>query len=167
VILDGGALRGLEFRATEARDEPFLRALYRRSRDAELAITGWSEADKQAFADSQFTLQDRHYRNHYRSARFLVIEREGVPIGRLYVDRGEKELLVVDVLLEASERNAGLGTAILEDLQADAARRGIPVTLQVQSDNRARSLYRRLGFREEAGEGLYVPMRWDPPVKRG
>jgi ribosomal protein S18 acetylase RimI-like enzyme len=154
---------GIEFREAEPRDEGFLRALYRSTRDAELALTGWSEAARQAFADSQFTLQDRHYREHYRSASFLVIERAGTPIGRLYLQRGDRELRVIDVLLAAQCRNAGIGTAILKGLQADAARDGLAVTLHVEARNPARALYARLGFREEASEGLYVRMRWDAP----
>jgi ribosomal protein S18 acetylase RimI-like enzyme len=155
---------GIDFRDAEPRDEGFLRALYRGSREAELASTGWSEAAKQAFADSQFTLQDRHYREHYRPASFLVIERAGTPIGRLYLQRDDKELRVIDVLLAAQSRNAGIGTAIMTSLQAEAARRGIAVTLHVEARNPARALYARLGFREEAGEGLYVRMRWDAPA---
>jgi GNAT superfamily N-acetyltransferase len=156
---------GIDFRSAEPRDEHFLRALYRATREAELAFTGWSEAAKQAFADSQFTLQDRHYREHYRAASFLVIERAGAPIGRLYLYRDEKELRVIDVLLAAPARNAGIGTAILKGLRQDAARHGIAVTLHVEARNPARALYARLGFREEATEGLYVRMRWDPPLR--
>jgi GNAT superfamily N-acetyltransferase len=157
------AVPGLAFRDVQPGDEAFLKALYRGSRDAELALTGWSDAAKQAFADSQFTLQDRHYREHYRGASFLVIERAAAPIGRLYLHRDDKELRVIDVLLAAQSRNAGLGTAILKSLQQDAARSGIAVTLHVEARNPARALYARLGFREEASEGLYVRMRWDAP----
>ncbi|APV52532.1 hypothetical protein BWI17_18715 [Betaproteobacteria bacterium GR16-43] len=156
----------MDFRESEPRDEGFLRALYRESRDAELDVTGWSDAAKQAFTDSQFTLQDRHYRNQFRAASFLVIERAGAPIGRLYLCRDERELRLIDVLLAASARNAGIGTAILKGLQEDAARHGIAVTLHVEAHNPARALYARLGFREAAIEGVYVPMRWDPPVNR-
>lgn len=156
---------GIALREAQPGDELFLRALYRGSRDAELAPTGWAEAAKQAFCDSQFTLQDRHYRQHYRAASFLVIERAGVAIGRLYVCRDERELRLVDVLLDAPARNAGIGTAILRGLQQEAARHGVAVTLQVEARNPARALYARLGFREEPAEGLYVPMRWDPPVR--
>jgi len=158
---------GIDFREAEPRDEGFLRALYRDSRAAELALTGWSEAARQAFADAQFTLQDRHYRGQYPGASFLVIERAGEPIGRLYLHRDDKALRVIDVLLAAQSRNAGIGTAILKSLQAEAARNAIAVTLHVEARNPARGLYARLGFREGASEGLYVGMRWDPPLKGG
>lgn len=156
---------GIALRDAQPCDEAFLRALYRGSREAELALTGWSEAAKQAFADSQFTLQDRHYRKHYGAASFLVIERAGAPIGRLYLQRDDEELRVIDVLLVASARNAGIGTAILKSLQRDAARQGIAVTLHVEAGNPARALYARLGFREEASEGPYVRMRWEAPFR--
>jgi len=154
---------GIAFREAEPRDEVFLRKLYRESREAELAPTGWSEDVKRAFTDSQFTLQDRHYRSQYRAASFLVMERAGTPIGRLYVQRDANELRLIDVLLAAPLRNAGIGTAILEGLQRDAAQHGIAMTLHVDAHNRARALYARLGFREEGSDGPYVRMRWVPP----
>ena len=157
------AVPGIGFREVEPRDEPFLRALYRSTREPELDLTGWEEAQKQAFADSQFALQDRHYREHYRGATFLVIERAGEPIGRLYLYAMKQEVRVMDVALVAAARGAGLGTAIMQAILDDAARDGAAVTLHVESFNRARSLYDRLGFREETVEGIHVRMRRDPP----
>ena len=155
---------GIDFRETAPGDEPFLRALYRSTREPELDLTGWEEAQKQAFADSQFALQDHHYREHYRGAAFLVIERAGEPIGRLYLYAMPNEVRVMDVALIDAARNRGLGTAIMEAVLADAARDGAAVTLHVESFNRARTLYDRLGFREEAVDGVHVRMRRDPPA---
>lgn len=157
------AVPGIGFREVESGDEAFLKALYRSTREPELDLTGWEEAQKQAFADSQFALQDRHYREHYRGAVFLVIERAGEPIGRLYLYATEQEVRLMDVALVAAARNAGLGTAIMQAVLDDAARDGAAVTLHVESFNRARNLYGRLGFREEAVEGIHVRMRRDPP----
>lgn len=157
------AVAGIGFREVGPGDEVFLRALYRSTREPELDLTGWAEAQKQAFADSQFALQDRHYREHYRGAAFLVIERAGEPIGRLYLYAGKREVRVMDVALVAAARNAGLGTAIMQAILDDAARDGAAVTLHVESFNRARSLYGRLGFRDEAVDGIHIRMRRDPP----
>lgn len=157
------AVPGIGFRDAEPRDEPFLKALYRSTREPELDLTGWEDAQKQAFADSQFALQDRHYREHYRGAAFLVIERAGEPIGRLYLHATEREVRVMDVALVAAARGAGLGTTIMQAILDGAARNRAAVTLHVESFNRARSLYGRLGFREETVDGVHIRMRRDPP----
>src|SRR5256885_4170733 len=58
-------LEDVRLRLAEEADYAFLRALYRQVRAAELAPVPWSEAEKHAFCDSQFALQDQHYRKHY------------------------------------------------------------------------------------------------------
>src|SRR2546430_161850 len=68
-------LEDVRLRLAEEADYAFLRALYRQVRAAELAPVPWSEAEKHAFCDSQFALQDQHYRKHYAHSAFFVIER--------------------------------------------------------------------------------------------
>jgi GNAT superfamily N-acetyltransferase len=152
----------LALREVAAADEPFLRELYRSVRDPELALTSWSEEQKRAFSNQQFDFQDRWYRSQYPGARFLVIEREGSPIGRIYLHETANETGVMDIALVAAARNAGLGTALMEWVKAGAAARGAAVTLHVEIFNPARSLYARLGFREESTQGMHTAMRWDP-----
>lgn len=160
-------VEGLSFREAGPRDAPFLRALFRESREAELTLAGWDEARKAAFADAQFDLQDRHYRRHYDGAAFLVIERAGAAIGRLSLCRLPDEVRVMDMALAPAERGRGLGSAIMAAIAADAAREGAAVTLHVEQFGRARAFYARLGFREEAEAGIYLRMRLDPPLRGG
>ncbi len=158
------AVDGIALRASEPRDEPFLRALYRDVRDPELALTAWSEAQKRAFSDDQFSLQDRHYRAHYRDAAFLVIERGGQPVGRIYIAAFDAEIRLMELSLVAAARNAGLGTRIIRWLQQKAAAEGAQLTLNVETFNPALRLYARLGFGEESRDGMYVRMRWRAPA---
>lgn len=155
-------IAGVSLRAVEEGDYPFLRALYRSTRDPELALTGWSEEDKRAFADSQFTLQDRFYREHYPGTAFLVVERAGEAVGRLYVDAPPGELRLMDIALVPGARRGGLGTALVSWVVAWADREARRVTLHVEANNPARRLYARHGFVDEAVEGPYVRMRRDP-----
>lgn len=152
-------LTGIRLRAVEDGDYPFLRALYRSVRDAELAPTPWTEAQKQAFCDDQFGHQDRHYRAHYTHKAFFVIEREYTPIGRLYLNYAPGPLGVMDVALLPSARGQGLGSALMQWLVdwADASQRDMQ--LFVEADNPARRLYLRLGFIDQAQEGIYLRMR--------
>jgi GNAT superfamily N-acetyltransferase len=57
----------------------------------------------------------------------------------------------------------GIGTAIIEDLKAQAAAAGIPLDLGVERDNPdARRLYLRLGFAEIGETDQEFRLRWDP-----
>jgi ribosomal protein S18 acetylase RimI-like enzyme len=158
---------GVAFRDVEAGDEAFLRALYRETREAELASTAWDEAQKRAFADSQFDHQDRWYRANYAGAQFLVVLRDETPVGRLYLHGGPKEIRIVDLTLCGVARNQGLGTQLIRALQELAAVQGKALSLHVETFNRARGLYRRLGFREGVLDGVYVLLRWEAPPTGG
>ena len=157
------AIPGIALRPVAACDYPFLRALYRSTREPELALTGWPEEARRAFCESQFSLQDRFYREHYPRTAFLVIERDGSAIGRIYVDTAPpRELRLMDIALLPGERGRGLGTALLRWLVAWADRESRDVTLHVERDNPARRLYGRHGFADEAEEGPYMKMRRRP-----
>lgn len=141
-------------------DGAFLRRVYASTRAEELAITGWSEEQKAAFCEMQFTAQDSHYRKHYPTAAFLVIENQGAPIGRLYVDRCSSELQVIDISLLAEHRGAGVGTLLLSELQSEARAAGKVVSIHVEKFNHARRLYERLGFRVKEDKDIYLLMEW-------
>ena len=151
---------GLGFRPIADTDLPFLARVYASTRQEELAVTDWSDAQKAAFLQHQFEAQHAHYQKYYRGSDFLVIERGGEPIGRLYLARWATEHRIVDIALLPRHRGAGLGSALLRDLLDEAAAAGKPVTIHVEKFNPALSLYRRLGFVAAGEEGVYDLMRW-------
>ncbi len=145
-----------------AADEPFLRSVYASTRADELALVAWTPGQKQAFVDMQYDAQFRHYSAYYPRATWSVILREGVPIGRLIVQRGENALQLMDIALLPEFRGAGTGTAVLRDLMAQARQAGLPLVLHVENFNPARRLYERLGFRVCAESSIYLEMEWRP-----
>lgn len=155
------AARGFTLRPETDADIPFLRRLYTSTRAAELALTTWSDAQKLAFSDSQFGLQRQHYRTYYPATEWGVLEDNGVPMGRLYLERRGMTLLVIDIALLPEWRGRGLGTALMEWVCAQARAAGKTVTVAVEKYNRAQTLYRRLGFREIADHGVLWDMEWD------
>ncbi len=149
------ALEGVALRASAPSDGPFLLALYRSTREREMALVPWSSRQKEAFVRMQFEAQDRHYREQFASASFDVVEREGSPIGRLYVDRREKELHVIDITLAPAERGRGIGAALLQGILEEARSSGKVVSIHVEAENPAMRLYRRLGFELVGDAGVY------------
>ena len=95
---------------------------------------------------------------------FLVAEEEGKILGYcgllMVLDEGD----ITNVAVEKSRRGQGIGEALVRELAARAARRGIALLhLEVrQSNQAARGLYRKLGFLEDGlRKGYYEEPRED------
>jgi ribosomal protein S18 acetylase RimI-like enzyme len=143
-------------RPVRSSDRPFLAQLYASTRAEELAVLPWPEEQKAAFVAQQFEAQDAAYRTCYDGATFEVIEVDGEPAGRLYVDRTVGEIRVVDITLLPEYRGSGVGTALLRGLLAEADAGGRRVTIHVERFNRALRLYERLGFSVVEDKGVYL-----------
>jgi ribosomal protein S18 acetylase RimI-like enzyme len=147
-------------------DLELLFRVYAEARAEELAqVVGWSADEKAAFLRSQFSLQHAHYHEHFPEARYQVICEEGRPIGRLYVDRSDREMRVMDVALLPEYRGRGIGGALIADVLAEAEAARLPVLLHVEATNPARRLYERLGFRFAEDVGVYQRMEWTPRAR--
>lgn len=143
-------------------DVPFLMAVYAGTRAAELSLTDWSDEQKAAFCRSQFEAQDYHYRKYYPTAEFSVIERDGIPVGRLYLDRWEREIRIMDIALLPEHTGRGIGTRLIRILQEEAAATGKCLGIHVEKFNPALRLYDRLGFRVAEDKDIHFRMEWNP-----
>jgi ribosomal protein S18 acetylase RimI-like enzyme len=151
----GLRIAGASFRPITEADMPFLCALYAQVRRDELAPVPWPDEVKQAFLRSQFQLQHAHYHQHNPKADFLLIERDGAPIGRIYVNRAPRDIRIMEVSLLESERGRGLGTLLFAEIFAEARASGSRVSLHVEPNNPAMRLYQRLGFKIIERGGVY------------
>lgn len=147
--------------ATEA-DHAFLSCVYAATRAEELAATDWSDVQKAAFCAMQFEAQGAHYRQHYPTAAFEIVEVDGRPAGRLYVDRWKSEIRIMDIALLPEFRGQGTGTWLLHQLMAEAARSARLLSIHVERFNPALRLYERLGFRLAEDKGVYLLMEYRP-----
>lgn len=153
---------GISVRPEREEDVEFMRLLYRELRWEEMApLADWSDGMKTAFLSQQYDAQRQHYARAYYDAEFLVVVRDGQPIGRLYLYRGDpKDIRIVDIGLLIAERNRGLGRALIEAVFDEARAGDRSVSIHVEVFNPARRLYDRLGFVEEGENGPYRLMRW-------
>ena len=149
-----------DLRAATPEDEQFLRAVYAGTRAEELAQTPWNDEQKRAFTDMQFAVQDADYRLRYPTAQYSIIEVEGIPAGRLYLVRWEREIRIMDIALLPEHRRAGIGTKLLRELQDEARTAGKALTIHVEKFNPALSLYHRLGFQQIEDKGIYLFLEW-------
>ena len=143
-------------------DEALLFQLYASTREEELQLTGWDDAQREAFCRQQFDAQHRWYHEQYTDATFDVVSDGDKEVGRLYVARWPAEIRIVDITLLPEHRGRGLGTAILTDLIAEADAARLAVTAHVERFNPARGLYYRLGFRQKSETELHLLLSRPP-----
>jgi ribosomal protein S18 acetylase RimI-like enzyme len=139
-------------------DRAFLLELYGSVREPELAHVPWDDATRRAFVAQQFAAQDAHYRGNYPGATLDVVEVDGERAGRLYVHRGPHDIRIMDIALLAPFRGQGIGTALLRALVDEAQDSGRKLSIHVEVNNPARTLYERLGFEPVGEHGVYVLM---------
>jgi GNAT superfamily N-acetyltransferase len=150
----------LSLRPVADADEAFLLDVYAGTRADELALVDWDEAQKAAFVRMQFDAQHAYYREQYPDAAFDVILLDGEAAGRLYVNHSPSEIRIVDIALLPGRRGQGIGSALLAQVQDEAARAGKPLRIHVERFNPALRWYQKLGFAPVADRGVYLLMEW-------
>ncbi len=154
----------ISLRVADLADEAFLLTVYASTRADEMALVNWSPEHKGAFLQMQFNAQRQYYQSQYPQAEYYIIERDRRPVGRMIVDRSKHAILLMNIALLPDYRNKGIGSSLVRQLleEADWALR--PVQLHVEAFNRAKGLYKRLGFVETGEAGMYLEMMRQPKV---
>ena len=142
-------------------DEAFLFQLFATTRP-ELSLLNLEESQKLALIKMQFDAQRQQYDACYPQAEGGIILSGGQAVGRLLVDRSEREIILIDIALLPEHRNRGIGTGLIRKLLGDAASAGKAVRLHVLKSNPALRLYERLGFYRVEGQSMYFEMKCEP-----
>jgi len=158
-------MEGIIFRSQTEEDIPFLLQAFYTSRDYEMDLVQWDPEMRKAFLAQQFHAQRIHYTTHYPDADFLIMEMNGAPIGRVYLDLQGDPILLMDIIVIPSHRNLGIGTAVIRSLLALAKRENSRVRIYVEKLNPALRLYQRLGFATEEDTGPHYLMYYTPGAK--
>lgn len=86
-------------------------------------------------------------------------------VGLWKVVQRTEEILLCQVQIDPGHQKCGLGTRLIRELQAEANRLGIPITLHVYRSNPALTLYRRLGFETATEDAESLQMAYRPPQR--
>lgn len=151
------------------QDDAFLQELYRSTREEEMSHWGWSEADKLAFLQMQFRMQQQSYYTRYPELLHQIIVEDHGPIGRIMTANAAEAIQLVDVSLLPGFQGMGIGTQLIRELQNEASESKLPVRLHVQCTNPALQLYERLGFVITGSTEMYHAMEWcngKPPTPK-
>jgi ribosomal protein S18 acetylase RimI-like enzyme len=150
----------ITLRPVQESDEGFLLSVYASTRADELAVVPWGPEQKAAFVKMQFSAQARHYSAEHPGANHDIIYLDAAPVGRLYLDRNADAFHILDVTLLPQFRNVGIGTVLLRRIIDEAGKNTKPVTIYVETFNRALSLFGKLGFHTVAEEGFCRLLQW-------
>lgn len=163
--MESPTANNLALQSVAPGDEDFLYRVYASTREEELSLVDWGEAQKAAFLRQQFDAQSRYYREYYPEAAFDVILSGGRQVGKLYVARWPEEIRIVDIALLPEYRNRKIGTELIGNLIRESEETGKTLSIHVERFNPALRLYERLGFRKVADRGVYFLMRRPPGAR--
>jgi ribosomal protein S18 acetylase RimI-like enzyme len=151
----------VSLRTVTPDDEAFLLRVYSSTRMDEMALVPWSEEQREVFLKSQFNAQQHHYQSHFPTARHEIVEQAGQPVGRLYVLRTDEFTRILDLTILPEFRQHGIGTQLITDLKHEAAAKGKPLHIYVESFNPSLRLFERLGFQNVEENGVHFLMEWN------
>ena len=147
-------------RPVQEQDEELLLDIYSSTRADEMALVPWDAATKAAFLRSQFSAQRNHYLKYFPHAAHHMILVDEQPVGRLYVDRSQDKIHILDITLLPHRRGQGIGTQILLDLIKEAEHKNQSCSIYVEPFNRSLGLFQRLGFVKTDESGVSWLMEW-------
>jgi GNAT superfamily N-acetyltransferase len=111
----------------------------------------------------QYRAQAGGYREQYPSSEHSMVLHDGVPAGRIWIDRTPARFLLVDISILPPFQNRGLGAELVGALVAEAARAGVPVECHVALTNPGSlRFHQRLGFAIVASDGVYCRLERKP-----
>jgi RimJ/RimL family protein N-acetyltransferase len=150
------------FKPVSEDDMGFLSDLYRSTRWQEVLQAPWSDQQRKDFLQQQFLAQHEHYLKHYPKAEKLVIKLNDEAIGRIYLDRDDVSICLIDVSLLSNHRGNGLGTQLLKELIDEAQLTKKKIVIHVENFNPAYQWYVRHGFKQMEDKGVYQYLEWHP-----
>lgn len=107
--------------------------------------------------EQQARMQAAGFATQFPQSLRLIVWRGTAPIGRLIIDWDQDGCShCIDIAVLPQDKGAGIGSALLTAWIEVSQSLGRDCQLMVEADNRARNLYRRLGFVECTGDD---PMR--------
>ncbi len=137
--------RPIDFEA----DRDFLREVYGKCRLDSDAIASMTPGERDFFINMQYKAQCDHYIKEFPNAHYSVmIDENNEQVGRLFLDKREKEYRILDIGLLPSFRGKGIGKQVIGDIISEAESDQPPrsVTIYVERMSPSLSLFVNLGF---------------------
>jgi ribosomal protein S18 acetylase RimI-like enzyme len=113
-------------------------------------VWGWDEGERAALLEERF-----------QPERWQIIQSGDHDIGVLVVEEKTQEIILASIEILPEWQGRGIGSSVVRSLMDRALASGKPLSLRVLHVNqRARSLYERLGFRPFKEIETHTYLRW-------
>jgi ribosomal protein S18 acetylase RimI-like enzyme len=106
----------------------------------------YEDVVRRQFGEWDEAWQRQYFEKKWEPQKYEIVEQEGRRIGVLSVLRTDEEVRIVEIQLLPECQGRGIGSELLQREFRYADARAMPVRLQVLRENRAKTLYERLGF---------------------
>lgn len=145
------------------QDEIFLYELYRTIRGPEFALAPITPNQREHLLRLQFRGQMTSYAQTYPNSCYHIVLLDSKPVGRLWVAQQDREFHLVDIAVHPSVQSKGIGTALIQRLQQEAAKARLPIRSCVFRFNPGSlRFHQRLGFNIARTDEMNYYMEWKP-----
>ena len=152
----------IQLRSIQENDMKFIESVYRSTREAELALTNWSEQQKQAFTVMQSMAQLAEYKKNYPGAVYQIITYNKKDAGRFYTWETENDIRIIDITVLPAYRGKKIAAYLLNKMIERSNTVQKKLSLHVLPHNPVLQFYRRLGFEIIKTNGAHFYMERKP-----
>jgi GNAT superfamily N-acetyltransferase len=161
--LKNGAMSTIAVRPAVPLDEIFLYQLYAAVRGPEFALAPITPTQREHLMRMQFQASMAAYAQMFPNSCYHLVLLDSKPIGRLWVWQGEEEFHLVDIAIHPSVQSKGIGTALIQRIQQDAAKARLPIRCTVFRFNPGSlRFHQKLGFSIVRADDVNYFMEWRP-----
>lgn len=143
-------------------DTGFIFEVFRSNYEHMLPYLPLEEDQLEAFLYQQFQAQSADYRTRFPGASHWLIRANRQLVGRIYIDRREAEIRILDITIHPRFRNQGIGTYVLIELIQESIERQKPIRIMIEHHNRSIQLFERLGFSIVENDGMFFVLEKQP-----
>ncbi|MCP5291638.1 MAG: GNAT family N-acetyltransferase [Burkholderiales bacterium] len=105
--------------------------------------------------------QKANFARELESSTTSVVSINGLIVGYVQLCDEGRNIYLRNIALIAKYQRKGIGTRLIQQIQTQAAAKGVPLELGVFRTNApARKLYERLGFEKTCDTETHVQMSW-------
>jgi GNAT superfamily N-acetyltransferase len=153
----------LAVRPALPQDEIFLYELYVAIRGPQFANAPITVAQRDHLLRMQFQAQLSSYTQQFPNSCYHVVLLDSKPVGRLWFAPVEGGFHLVDIAVHPKVQSKGLGTVLIQQLQAEAQKAKLPIRSTVDRFNPGSlRFHKRLGFAVVREDQLQFYLEWHP-----
>jgi GNAT superfamily N-acetyltransferase len=155
-----GCLERISLKPASPEDSEFL-LLLKASTLPELGTLGLDADQFRTIVRIQIAAQEQEYWRNYPGSAHMIVETGGTRAGRIWVDRSENEIRIIDISLLPEFRRNGIGRRLYEGLIAEAeiARKKLRCSVS-RFNGVSLQFHERLGFAVVSGGDMDLELEW-------